>query len=150
MRPHYPRRLVQPLHGIPVGSVGRGHRVRIVLEVLCTYPVMLRALRRTSPAAMVGVARTIGSPAVEIPPTGARCEAERLGAIVGAVLDRLPTDSRCLIQSLVLTRLLARRSIDARVILGVSVDAGFKAHAWVEHEGSPVLPRLRYEPLIDL
>ena len=59
----------------------------------------------------------------------------KLGRAVTRTLRVLPTDSRCLVRSLVLTRLLARRGIDSSLVLGVSVEPEFAAHAWVESEG---------------
>ncbi len=64
----------------------------------------------------------------------------RLGRAVVLSLRLLPTDSRCLMRSLVLTRLLARRGIESSVIIGVRPEPEFTAHAWVEHAGQPLLP----------
>jgi hypothetical protein len=66
--------------------------------------------------------------------------ARRIGYAVGAILRLLPTDGRCLMQSLVLTRVLARRRLPTSVVIGVSAAPEFVAHAWVEHAGRPVLP----------
>jgi hypothetical protein len=74
----------------------------------------------------------------------------RLGRVVGRTLKLLPTDSRCLIQSLVLTRMLAKRSIASTLVIGVRKDPAFEAHAWVEHEGQPVLPPGRFTRLMEL
>ena len=63
----------------------------------------------------------------------------RLGRAVERTLGPLPADSRCLIKSLVLTRLLARRGVDGRFIIGVRRDPEFKAHAWVEKAGIPLM-----------
>ncbi len=75
--------------------------------------------------------------------------AVRLGRAVMLVLARLPTDSRCLIRSLVVTSMLARRGIPARLVLGVRPDTDdpFLAHAWVEHAGLPVIPDEGYNRL---
>ncbi len=64
----------------------------------------------------------------------------RLGRAVTRVLPLLPTDSRCLMRSLVLSSLLSRRGIPSRVVIGVRPGEGFGAHAWVELEGHPLLP----------
>jgi hypothetical protein len=63
----------------------------------------------------------------------------RLGYIVQALLRRAPADGPCLVRSLVLTKLLARRQIPARLVIGVRSKPSFSAHAWVEHLGEPVL-----------
>jgi hypothetical protein len=64
----------------------------------------------------------------------------RLGRAVIGSLRLLPTDSRCLTRSLVLTGLLARRGIASSLIIGVRPDPEFVAHAWVEYAGEPLLP----------
>jgi hypothetical protein len=64
----------------------------------------------------------------------------RLGQAVGRTLRHLPFDSRCLMRSLVLTSLLARRSIDSSLVIAVQAEPGFRAHAWVERRGVPLLP----------
>jgi hypothetical protein len=63
----------------------------------------------------------------------------RLGRVATHVLGILPHDPRCLTTSLVLTALLARRGIPAKLVIGVRADP-FAAHAWVEHRGRPLIP----------
>lgn len=63
----------------------------------------------------------------------------RLGEIVGRTLGVLPADSRCLVRSLVLVALLARRGIDSTLVIGVKSGPDFAAHAWVETAGRPLL-----------
>jgi hypothetical protein len=74
----------------------------------------------------------------------------RLGRAVVKTLRLLPTDSRCLIRSLVLSRILTRRSIPHTLVIGVRKEPEFIAHAWVEHEGFPVLPAGEYTRLTEL
>jgi hypothetical protein len=62
------------------------------------------------------------------------------GRAVVKVLGILPADGRCLMRSLVLTAMLARRGIFSRVVLGVRTEPRFAAHAWVEIDGHAVLP----------
>ncbi|MGH7481739.1 MAG: lasso peptide biosynthesis B2 protein, partial [Longimicrobiales bacterium] len=76
--------------------------------------------------------------------------ARRLGKVVGKTLGVLPTDSRCLIRSLVLVRLLTRRSIPSTLVIGVRKNSGFEAHAWVEHDGEPILPPGEYTRLMEM
>ena len=64
----------------------------------------------------------------------------RVGRAVIRSLGLLPTDSRCLMRSLVLTGLLARRGIETSLIIGVRPEPEFAAHAWVEYAGEPLLP----------
>jgi hypothetical protein len=63
----------------------------------------------------------------------------RLGTAVGKTLRHLPFDSRCLMRSLVLTSLLARRGIQTSFVIAVNPDSEFVAHAWVERDGVPLL-----------
>jgi Transglutaminase-like superfamily len=65
--------------------------------------------------------------------------AGRLGAIVEGRLRLLPGDTRCLMKSLVLLRLLARRRYAATLVIGVRTDPDFLAHAWVELDGRSLL-----------
>ena len=81
--------------------------------------------------------------AAESPPTAEQHgTALRLGRAVMLTLRLLPTDRRCLVRSLVVCGVLARRGIPAQLVLGVRPDSGepFMAHAWVEHGGECVLP----------
>lgn len=87
-------------------------------------PSVLRELRSTPPAR---------SPIAAV-------SDERLARAVRRTLLALPSDSRCLMQSLVLTRLLARRGRAATLVIGVSPAGTFTAHAWVERGGTPLLP----------
>jgi hypothetical protein len=66
----------------------------------------------------------------------------RLGRAVARTLALLPFDSRCLVRSLVLTRLLASRGIESVLVIGVRVDPAFSAHAWVESGGRALLEPL--------
>ena len=66
--------------------------------------------------------------------------AAHLGRAVYRTLRLLPTDSRCLVQSLVLSRMLAARGIPSTLVIGAHSRPEFEAHAWVEHDGRPVLP----------
>jgi len=65
---------------------------------------------------------------------------KRLGRVVTRTLAPLPADTRCLMRSLVLTRVLARRGIATRLVIGVHPGERFAAHAWVEHDGAALLP----------
>jgi hypothetical protein len=69
----------------------------------------------------------------------------RLGRAVDRTLSALPSDPRCLIRAVVLARLLARRGIGSRLVVGVRNAPEFTAHAWVEHRGMPLLPTGDYQ-----
>jgi hypothetical protein len=70
---------------------------------------------------------------------GGTAFANRLGAIVEGRLGHLPGDTRCLMRSLVLLRLLARRGYKGTLVIGVEPDPAFLAHAWVELDGRSLL-----------
>ena len=50
-------------------------------------------------------------------------------------------------RSLVLLRMLARRGVVCRLVIGVRPGETLEAHAWIEHDGHPLLPTLGYERL---
>jgi len=113
-------------------------RARLIGEIVVAYVRARRELRRVP--IETAVARLRGRPTM--PARGgpqARAEAVRLGWIVVRTLAFLPGDTRCLRRSLVLTQLLARRGISGRLVIGARTAPDFLAHAWVEHEGAPVL-----------
>jgi hypothetical protein len=79
-------------------------------------------------------------------------EGLRLGRAVVRVLRPLPVESRCLMRSLVLTRLLSRRGIGSTLVIGVRPGSDFGAHAWVESGDRPLLPpgHDEFQRLVDL
>jgi hypothetical protein len=128
-------------------SVSR--KVATAAEILVAYVRARRLIRRTDLPGAVTALRdgaTAGAPADAV---GA---GQRLGRAVVRTLGVLPTDSRCLMRSLVLTRLLARRGIESRLVLGVRPGETLLAHAWVEHRGQPLLESggTSYERLLEL
>lgn len=135
---------------LPAGRLPPSLRLRVLAEIAAAYVPLLRELRGNDLPAMVASARTVDGSRTVPAPADPRETAARLGWMVNRSLTLVPTDGRCLIQSLVLTRMLAARSIDSRVVLGVSLEDSFRAHAWVEHGDAPVLPAGRYERLMEL
>jgi hypothetical protein len=119
-------------------------------EILATYGLVRRSQARSTLPETVQYLRDVETDArcVEQPVRTAR----RLGRAVIRTISPLPGDSRCLVRSLVLTRLLARRGIEGRLVVGVTSPAGFEAHAWVELDGVPVLDPgpPRFERLVEL
>jgi hypothetical protein len=69
----------------------------------------------------------------------------RLGRLVERRLGHLPGDTRCLTRSLVLLRMLSRRGIAGRLVLGALAQPTFQAHAWVELDGHPMLNPGEYQ-----
>jgi hypothetical protein len=109
-------------------------------EIAVVYVRARRLLRRRGLPATVEALRTApATVARELTPTTSSA-AMRLGRAVTRTLRVLPADSRCLMQSLVLTGLLARRGIASSLVIGVRPAEEFGAHAWVEHDGRPLLP----------
>jgi hypothetical protein len=115
-----------------------GERVRLVVEVLAAYLQARRALRRAPIASVMSTLRAQPAP-IAVAGETTLAEARRLGYAVARTLALVPGDTRCLVRSLVLTRLLARRGIPAKLVIGARAAPEFLAHAWVEYAGDPVL-----------
>jgi hypothetical protein len=130
---------VVPIRRLPPSPLGPVTRVLLVLEVLAAYAQASRRLRRAPIEPVVAALRSDASLPAAIQGPEAFADARRLGWIVGRTLKLVPGDTRCLARSLVLTRLLARRGISAKLVIGARADPEFLAHAWVECEGKPVL-----------
>ena len=111
--------------------------MRLALEILATYPRAWWLIRRRPLPAVLGRLRRSRTPR---PIDDAQqLRSRQLGHAVTRTLTPLPLDSRCLIRSLVLVRVLDRRHIPTRVIIGVKPGGEDLAHAWVEVGGPPVL-----------
>jgi hypothetical protein len=128
-----------------IRPIPRTAKLRLAGEILVSYArvrwLLWRADVPTAVAALRGAApqdegaderRRLREQAIGV----------RLGRAVNRLLGGLPFDSRCLVQSLVLTRLLARRGIPSTFVIGVRVKPEFLAHAWVESRGVALLPPL--------
>jgi hypothetical protein len=129
--------------GGPVRKRPRSPRERagLAFEIVAAYLQARRELRRAPIASVIETLRA-ESPPPETAPTRAAAqleEARRLGWVVARTLKLMPGDTRCLARSLVLTRLLARRGISAKLVIGAQAAPNFLAHAWVECDGQPVL-----------
>ncbi|HEY7472550.1 MAG TPA: lasso peptide biosynthesis B2 protein [Gemmatimonadota bacterium] len=124
-------------------------KVSLIFEILGDYVAMLRVLGDRDVLRLAARARAVASRERIADPHEHRA-AQRLGKAVGRTLGVLPTDSRCLIRSLVLVRVLARRSIPSTLVIGVRRNSEFEAHAWVEHEGEAILPAGEYTRLTEL
>jgi len=127
-------------HGVVIPDarpLAQREKVALVAEIVVAYARARWWLRRRDlPRALV----ELRSPRTRLPaPPDAMRTGRRLGRAVVRTLALLPTDSRCLTRSLVLTNLLARRGIESSLVLGVRPGESFAAHAWVEHDSSPLL-----------
>ena len=127
-------------------------KLRLAIEVLLAYVAVRRAQFRSDlPKALRRIRRTGRRDAAGRRPVGLD-DGLRLGNAVSRTLHALPTDSRCLAQSLVLVRLLARRGTQSTLVIGVKPGESFGAHAWVELGGTPLLPPMedQFLRLVDL
>lgn len=129
-----------PARAVVVPSAGRRLRAAekglLAAEILVVYVTARWRLRRTTlPETLRALRRPGRQPPRPLPPA----VGIRLGRAVVRTLEPLPSDSRCLMRSLVLVRLLARRGVQVRLVLGVAHVDRFEAHAWVEQGETPLL-----------
>lgn len=125
--------------------LGLRYRAALALEIAALYGRTRYLLRvRPLPAALTRL-RDAGRGRPPVHPAAPF----RLAWAVERVLGRLPGDTRCLVRSVVLVGLLARRSTPATLVIGVQPGDRLKAHAWVEldgrallHDGAPAYERL--------
>jgi hypothetical protein len=126
---------------LPVDAQLRPHqRVWLGIEILVLYVLVRWWMWRLGLTGTVARLRALpGAPGH--PPE--RQEALRFGwryaAAVIRFLRGVPTDTRCLMRSLVLVGLLARRGAHGELVIGVRTGEEFGAHAWVEYDGEPLL-----------
>jgi len=119
------------------GRLSYPARARLAVEIFAAYAKSRRALRR-APIATVLAELRAQTPSVNRERDSLE-QARSLGWVVARVLAYVPGDTRCLVRSLVLTRLLASRGIEAKLVIGARTTPEFLAHAWVELNGTPVL-----------
>jgi Transglutaminase-like superfamily len=126
-------------------------KLRLALEIVPIYVRARWLLKRRGFETALAALRAIDRPTT-MSELDQQLVGVRLGRGVERTLGPLPADSRCLIKSLVLTRLLARRGVDTRFIIGVRWAPNFQAHAWVEKAGIPLMDdgAGAYERLADL
>jgi len=117
-----------------------GAKARLAAEVLAAYPRARYAARHTDIRSTMRHLRRNQGEATPGNPAEQLGRAMRLGRAVSRTLRPLPVDSRCLTQSLVLIHVLARRGIETKLVIGVRPGADFAAHAWVELDGTALLP----------
>lgn len=121
-------------------------RASLAKEITLTYVWARRQINRTSVDRATALARGGRDAVRRTDRDGVEYQvALRLGRIVERRLSHLPGDTRCLTRSVVLVRMLARRGIDARLVIGAHAQPEFTAHAWVELDGHPLLNPLDYQ-----
>lgn len=139
MSPLSPERtLAGTLRMPPARRLTPAERAGLAVEILGAYAAARSALAHEPIEGALARLR-VGTPASPPRVSGALWESRRLGAAVARVLRLMPGDTRCLVRSLVLTRLLSRRGIPCTLVIGARSSPVFLAHAWVEHAGEPVL-----------
>jgi hypothetical protein len=125
--------------------LGPAERARLIAEVVVTYAWVRWLVSRHEIGDVVE--RLRGDVQDQFDADVSWRVGKRLNGPVLRTLGPLPWDSRCLMRSLVVVRMLARRGVRGDLVIGARAGTGFEAHAWVEHAGRPVLPRLDYVPL---
>lgn len=131
--------------------ISRPQKARLAIEIFMTYArVRWLLLRFDLPTVLADLRSDTGSPPSGDAARLASLTGIRIGNAVVRALRVLPTDSRCLMRSLVLTVLLVRRGIDSSLIIGVRPGAELQAHAWLEREEIPLLPAgVEYDRLLE-
>jgi hypothetical protein len=116
--------------------VRRLAKARLALEIVGSYAHARWLMRRRSLPATVSLLRADADAA-----TNGTREARRLARAVVRTLAPLPVDSRCLMRSLVLLRVLARRGVSGALVIAVRPGERdeLDAHAWVEVADEPLL-----------
>jgi len=113
-------------------------RTAVAAEILWDYALVRRSLGREKlPAVLARVRATTRRDRPLAQPE----DSGRLARAVTLTLERTPLDSRCLLESLVLLRMLARRGVDGSLVIAVRPQERdtLDAHAWVELAGRPLL-----------
>lgn len=127
-------------------------KLLLIREILAAYVRVRLWLRRADFRSVLVEARSTEPVySFDAADRDATVAAARLGRAVALTLTFLPTDTRCLTRSLVLTTLLARRGISSSLVIGVRTEPRFAAHAWVERDGYPLLATTTdYERLLEI
>lgn len=116
-------------------------KASLAAEIVVAYAIVRRELGRQDLRQTVEAIRSPRrKPRAPVLPDAVH-EGARLGAAVVRTLEAMPVDSRCLMRSLVLLRVLARRGVMGSLVIAVRPEELLKlaAHAWVEVDGRPLL-----------
>lgn len=111
-----------------------GVKAALTVEILATFVVVRLTMREPDIRTTLERLREGGNA-----PPGDLETAFFLASAVHRVLAFVPRRSRCLVQSLVLTKLLARRGIASSLVIAVAPGPQLEAHAWVESGQTPLL-----------
>lgn len=126
-------------------------KARLAAEILAAYARVRRQMIREQLPEVLAEIRNGAGPGGD-DPVRQLARSARLGRAVRRTLGSLPADSTCLIESVVLVALLERRGVETSLVIGVEPGDDFRAHAWVELLGEPLLPASQgvYERLTEL
>jgi Transglutaminase-like superfamily len=118
--------------------LGVVRRAVLAAEIVATYVNVRRLLRRHTLPQTVEALR--GDDPCTTDADAANLDLGRhLAWATVRTISVLPLDSRCLMRSLVLMRVLARRGMPATFVLSAAPGPQFEAHAWIEYAGDPLL-----------
>lgn len=116
-------------------------KLRLITEIIGAYVLVRRTLRRRGLKPTLEALRSpITVPGRPLVAGQTSNERRRLARAVIRTLALVPADSRCLMRSLVLTRMLARRGVASQLVIAISPGERFAAHSWVERNGEVLLP----------
>ena len=125
--------------------LGLADQIRLGTEILSAYARVRWLLRGRDAVVVVARLRAparrsspSGGAAGAAPPAEALLVGGRLAHAVTRVLRPLPTDVRCLSQSLTLLTVMERRDLHPALVIAVR-PRPFSAHAWIELAGQPLL-----------
>ncbi|MEN3284675.1 MAG: Transglutaminase-like superfamily [Solirubrobacteraceae bacterium] len=118
--------------------LGGMRRAVLAAEIVATYVNVRRLLWRHTLPETVAVLRGDGASATDADDASLDLGRHLAWATVRTI-SVLPSDSRCLMRSLVLMRVLARRGMQATFVLSAAPGPQFEAHAWIEYAGNPLL-----------
>jgi hypothetical protein len=149
---------VNPITPLNLDRLPPGPRLRLAAEVLKTYTRVRWVMRDDDAERAVSRLRTEADTGAAGPAREKDMASDyellaawRLAHATCKVLERLPSDSRCLFRSLTLMCMLERRGISQTLVVAVR-PRPFGAHAWLEVSGRAVLPEADpgYERLLEL
>ena len=113
----------------------------VLFYALWLLPLIRRRVTAKNPGSLLTQTGVLSSKIPKAVSARQLRDARNTAWIVNGVSKRLPGQYSCLVRSLVLRRILAKRGIPAIVQIGVinqSDTAEFKAHAWVECNGEVI------------
>ena len=126
--------------------------IYVFVSSLLILPYYARLLKLVN---LPDLLQSVSSTQIRTPKLVSYQKARRMGIVVNKATSLLLGTDRCLLRSVLLQRILSRRSIVSELKVGVlPSQTSFKAHAWVEVEGVPVNDRVdvgdQYKPFDSL